>query len=58
MPLGQHTAKPAGNKHTDGRGRYLLVKEGRKYGRMDYTHTDKRKTLALGVFQAVRARLL
>ena len=50
MPLGKHTGKPAGNKHTDGRGRYLLVKKGGKYGRMDYTHADKRKTLALGVY--------
>lgn len=49
----KHTGKPAGDKHTDGGGMYLLVKAGGKYWRMDYTHADKRKTLALGVYSAV-----
>ncbi len=44
----KHTGKPAGDKHTDGGGMYLLVKAGGKYWRMDYAHADKRKTLALG----------
>ena len=49
----KHTGKPAGDKHTDGGGMYLLVKAGGKYWRMDYTHVDKRKTLALGVYPEV-----
>jgi integrase len=49
----KHSGKPAGDKHTDGGGMYLLVKSGGKYWRMDYTHVDKRKTLALGVYPAV-----
>ena len=49
----KHTGKPAGDKHTDGGSMYLLVKAGGKYWRMDYTHADKRKTLALGVYPAV-----
>jgi integrase len=49
----KHSGKPAGDKHTDGGGMYLLVKSGGKYWRMDYTHADKRKTLALGVYPAV-----
>lgn len=49
----KHTGKPTGDKHTDGGGMYLLVKAGGKYWRMDYTHADKRKTLALGVYPQV-----
>ena len=49
----KHSGKPAGDKHTDGGGMYLLVKSGGKYWRMDYTHAEKRKTLALGVYPAV-----
>ena len=49
----KHTGKPAGDKHTDGDGMYLLVKAGGKYWRMDFTHLAKRKTLALGVYAEV-----
>jgi integrase len=49
----KHSGKPAGDKHTDGGGMYLLVKAGGKYWRMDYTFADKRKTLALGVYPEV-----
>ena len=49
----KHTGKPAGDKHTDGDGMYLLAKAGGKYWRMDFTHLAKRKTLALGVYPAV-----
>ena len=49
----KHTGKPAGDKHTDGGGMYLLVKAGGKYWRVDYTHADRRKTLALGVYPEV-----
>ena len=49
----KHTGKASCNKHTDGGGMYLLVKAGGRHWRMDYTFTDKRKTLALGVYPAV-----
>ena len=45
--------KAAGDKHADGGGMYLLVKDAGKYWRMDYRFEDKRKTLALGVYPAV-----
>jgi len=44
---------PAGDKHTDGGGMYLLVKTAGKYWRMDYRFADKRKTLALGTYPEV-----
>ena len=49
----KHSGAPAGDKHTDGDGMYLLVKAGGKYWRMDYRFANKRKTLALGVYPAV-----
>jgi integrase len=49
----KHTGKPTGDKHSDGGSMFLLVKTGGKYWRMDYSHADKRKTLALGVYPAV-----
>jgi len=49
----KHTGKPAGDKHADGSGMYLLVNAGGKYWRMDYRFADKRKTLALGVHPEV-----
>ena len=49
----KHTGKPTGDKYTDGGGMYLLVKAGGKYWRMDYSHSEKRKTLALGVYDEV-----
>ncbi|WP_240538506.1 integrase arm-type DNA-binding domain-containing protein [Rhodoferax sp. PAMC 29310] len=49
----KHSGAPAGDKHTDGGGMYLLVKASGKYWRMDYRFCEKRKTLALGVFPAV-----
>lgn len=49
----KHSGKTTGDKHADGGGMYLLVKAGGKYWRMDYTHTDKRKTLALGIYPEV-----
>ena len=48
------TGKPAGDKHADGGGLYLLVvKTGGRYWRMDYRFADKRKTLSLGVYPDV-----
>ena len=49
----KHTGAPAGDKHTDGGGMYLLVNASGKYWRMNYRFADKRKTLALGVYPAV-----
>lgn len=49
----KHSGKTTGDKHADGGGMYLLVKAGGKYWRMDYTHTGKRKTLALGIYPEV-----
>jgi hypothetical protein len=49
----KHTGKPTGDKYTDGGSMFLLVKAGGKYWRMDYSHADKRKTLALGIYPAV-----
>lgn len=50
----KHSGAPNGDKHADAGGMYLLVKKAGKYWRMDYTHALKRKTLALGVYPAVR----
>lgn len=49
----KHSGAPAGDKHTDGQGLFLLVKEAGKYWRMNYRFTGKQKTLALGVYPAV-----
>lgn len=49
----KHSGRPAGDKHADGQGLYLLVKATGKYWRMDYRFAGKRKTLALGVYPAV-----
>ncbi|MBT9512806.1 MAG: integrase arm-type DNA-binding domain-containing protein [Acidovorax sp.] len=50
-------AKPqgtkTGEKHTDGQGLYLHVKDAGKYWRMSYRFNGKQKTLALGVYPAV-----
>lgn len=40
-------------KMSDGGGLYLLVKQSGKYWRYDYRFADKRKTLAIGVFDEV-----
>lgn len=42
-----------GEKHSDGGGLYLLVKDSGKYWRMNYRFGGKQKTLALGVYPAV-----
>ena len=49
----KHTGTPAGDKHTDGGGMYLLVNASGKYWRINYRFADKRKTLALGVYPDV-----
>ncbi len=47
------TGLSAKEKYADGDGMYLLINKSGKYWRMDYRFTDKRKTLALGVYPAV-----
>lgn len=49
----RHSGAPAGDKHTDGDGMYLLVKSSGKYWRFNYRFDGKQKTLALGVYPAV-----
>lgn len=49
----KHSGAPAGDKHTDGHGLFLLVKAAGKYWRMNYRFADKQKTLALGVYPEV-----
>jgi integrase len=49
----KHTGAPAGDKHTDGDGMYLLVKAAGKYWRLNYRFGGKQKTLALGVYPEV-----
>lgn len=49
----KHTGAPAGDKHTDGHGMFLLVKAAGKYWRLNYRFLGKQKTLALGVYPKV-----
>lgn len=49
----KHSGAPAGDKHTDGDGMYLLVKASGKYWRLNYRFAGKQKTLALGVYPEV-----
>ncbi len=54
------TESPTGDKHTDGQGLYLHVKQAGKYWRMSYRFNGKQKLLALGVYPSVslaKARL-
>jgi integrase len=53
----RHSGAPAGDKHTDGGGMHLLVKESGKYWRLSYRFSNKQKTLALGVYPAVSLAL-
>lgn len=49
----KHTGSTVGDKHADGHGLYLHVKASGRYWRMDYRYSNKRRTLALGVYPAV-----
>jgi len=49
----KHSGAPAGDKHTDGQGMHLLVKEAGKYWRLNYRFNGKQKTLALGVYPTI-----
>lgn len=49
----KHSGAPAGDKHTDGDGMYLLVKSSGKYWRLNYRFGGKQKTLALGVYPEI-----
>jgi len=47
------TGSSTGDKHTDGLGLYLHVKEPGKYWRMSYRFNGKQKLLAFGVYPSV-----
>lgn len=47
------SGKRNGDKHADGQGLYLHVKDAGKYWRMAYRYAGKQKTLALGVYPDV-----
>jgi integrase len=47
------SGKPAGDKHNDGGGLYLHIKQAGKYWRMNYRLSGKQRTLAIGVYPAV-----
>ncbi len=47
------TAAASGDKHTDGLGLYLHVKQAGKYWRVSYRFDGKQKLLSLGVYPAV-----
>lgn len=49
----KHSGAPAGDKHTDGQGMFLLVNKAGKYWRQNYRFLGKQKTLALGVYPDV-----
>ncbi|HNQ08820.1 MAG TPA: integrase arm-type DNA-binding domain-containing protein [Giesbergeria sp.] len=49
----KYSGRPAGDKHSDGGGLFLLVKSGGKYWRMAYRYGGKQKTLAFGAYPAV-----
>jgi integrase len=49
----KHSGAKAGDKHTDGRGLYLLVTSSGKYWRLNYRFLDKQKTLSLGIYPDV-----
>ncbi|MEY3263409.1 MAG: hypothetical protein RL717_886 [Pseudomonadota bacterium] len=49
----KHSGAPAGDKHRDGAGMFLLINGSGKYWRIDYRFAGKRKTLALGVYPSV-----
>ncbi len=47
------TSAATGDKHTDGQGLYLHVKQAGKYWRMSYRFGGKQKLLAFGVYPAI-----
>lgn len=49
----KHSGKPSGDKYSDGRSLYLLVRESNKYWRMNYRIEGRYKTLALGIYPEV-----
>ena len=49
----KYTGSTTGDKHTDGQGLYLHVKEPGKYWRMSYRFNGKQKLLAFGVYPSV-----
>jgi len=49
----KHSGKPSGDKYSDGRTLYLLVRESNKYWRMNYRYEGRHRTLAFGTYPEV-----
>lgn len=49
----KHSGKPSGDKYSDGRTLYLLLRESNKYWRMNYSYEGKHRTLAFGTYPEV-----
>lgn len=44
----KYSGSPSGDRYSDGRALYLLVKAANKYWRMNYRYGGKQKTLTIG----------
>ncbi|MBA5688269.1 tyrosine-type recombinase/integrase [Rugamonas apoptosis] len=49
----KYTGSPTGDRYSDGRALYLLVKAANKYWRMNYRYGGKQKTLTIGAYPEV-----
>lgn len=49
----KHSGKPSGDKYSDGRTLYLLVKAANKYWRMNYRFANRYRTLVIGIYPQV-----
>lgn len=49
----KHSGKSSGDKYSDGRTLYLLVRKSNKYWRMNYRYEGKHRTLAFGTYPEV-----
>jgi len=49
----KYSGAPSGDKCSDGRALYLLVKEKNKYWRMNYRYAGQHKTLAIGIYPEI-----
>jgi hypothetical protein len=49
----KYQGSPTGERYSDGRALYLLVKAANKYWRMNYRYGGKQKTLAIGIYPDV-----
>ncbi|NVM75169.1 integrase [Duganella sp. SG902] len=49
----KYSGKPSGDKYSDGRALYLLVRESNKYWRMNYRYEGRHRTLVFGTYPEV-----